>query len=186
MKNKIIYISLLVLFSSSCKKQTFQLDDIILACYDSKYQEEGYDIKAIIEDYEKYLVKEGVLNDDSGKSYLEVLQKIASNKNFQIEARAFQDPFFKVNNETKLAIFDCEKEMIASAKEKDSKWHKLLSDFESPEIEENPERIYQVMAEALSENDFNSYYLRLKMLHLFDGVNSKWGNRSLLPPISSE
>ena len=187
MKHKIIYICLLMLLSTSCHEQTFQPDDIIIQCYDAKYQREGYDIKTIIEDYEKVLVKEGILEDDSGKSYLEVLQKINSDKDFRIKVSAFQeyDPFFKVDNETKRAVFECEYEMIELAKEKDSKWQKL-SNLESPEIKENPDLIYQVMAENLSENDLNTYYFRLKMFHLFDMVNSKWENRSAMPAVSTE
>ena len=113
-KDKIIYICLLMLLSTSCNEQTFQPYDIILECYDSKYQKEGYDIKTIIEDYEKLLVEEGILKDDSGKSYLEMMRKINSDKDFRIKASTFMeyDPFFKVANETKLAIFECENEMI--------------------------------------------------------------------------
>ena len=181
MKNKVLYICFLVLFSTSCKKHIFQPDDIILQCYDSKYQKEGYDIKTIIQDYESLLVKEGVLKDDSGKSYLEVLQKIYSDKNFYIESTTFRDtdPFFKVDNETKLALFECEHEMIELAKEKDSKWQKL-GNFDSPEIKENPDLIYQVMVGNLSENDLNSYYFKLKMFNLFDMANPKWGKSLML------
>jgi hypothetical protein len=175
MKNKILYICFLVLFSTSCKERSFKLDDIILQCYDSKYQKEGYDIKTIIEDYEKYLVKEGILKNDSGKSYWEVWQKIATDKEFRIKSSTFRenDPWHKVDKETRVAVFECEYEMIELAREKDSKWRKLLSNFESPEIKENPDQVYQSIVETMSEEDFNSYYFRLKMFHLFDMVNSK-------------
>jgi hypothetical protein len=62
--------------------------------------------------------------------------------------------------------------MIEIAKQKDPKW-KRLSNFGSPEIKENPDLMYQAMAEDLSEDDLNSYYFRLKMFQLFDMVNSK-------------
>jgi len=174
MKNNVLAICLLVLFSTSCKKQTFQIDDIMLPCYDSLYQKENHDIKAIIEDYEKALVKEGVLKEASGKSYLEVMRKINSDKDFRITSPTFQefDPFYKVAGETKQAVFECEKEMIEVAKQMDPKWRRL-SNFESPEIKENPDLMYQAMAEGLSEDDLNSYYFRLKMFQLFDMVNSK-------------
>jgi hypothetical protein len=177
-----------VFFSTSCKKQTFQVDDIILQCYDSKYQEEGYDIKTIIEDYEKLLVKEGILRDDSGKSYLQVYQKIASDKDFRIKSATFQefDPWNKVDKQIGVAVFMCEYEMIELAKEKDSKWLRISPNYESPESVENPDQVYQAMVETLSENELNSYYFRLKMFHLFDMVNSKWGNQSLMPSVSTE
>ncbi len=186
MKNKVLYICILSLFSTSCKKQTFQVDDIILQCYDSKYQEEGYDIKTIIEDYEKLLVKEGVLKDDSGKSYLELMRKINSDKHFRIKSPTFMesDPFFKLDNETKLALFQCEAELIELAKEKDSKWYKV-SNFEAAELKENPDLIYQTMVENLSENDLNSYYFKLKMFNLFDMANAI-RDKSFTPPVSAE
>lgn len=188
MKNKVLYICILVFFNSSCKKQTFQVDDIIVQCYDSKYQEEGYDIKTIIEDYEKLLVKDGVLKDDSGKSYLQVYQKIASDKDFRIKSTTFQefDPWNKADKQIAMAVFMCEYDMIESAKEKDPKWLRIFSNYESPESVENPDLIYQAMVESLSENELNSYYFRLKMFHLFDMVNSKWGNRSLKPSVTTE
>jgi len=187
MKNRILYILLIILLSISCQEQAFQLDDIIQQCYNSKYQAEGYDIKTIIEDYEMLLVKEGVLKDDSGKSYLEVYRKIATDKDFRINAAAFQeyDPFFKVDNETKLALFECEHEMTALAKEKDSKWQDIFRDSESAEGVENPDEVYQDMIEAMSEEDLNSYYFRLKMFRLFDMVNANWG-KSLMPPVSTQ
>lgn len=180
MKNKIIYICILMLLGTSCNEQTFQPDDIILQCYNSKYQKEGYDIKSIIEDYEKLLVKEGVLKDDSAKSYLEVMRKINSDKDFRIKSSTFRefDPFFKVDNETKLALFECETQMIELAQEEDSKWRKL-SNFEETEIKENPDLFYTVMLENLSEKDLNSYYFKLKMFNLFDMANPKWGKHSL-------
>lgn len=174
MKNKFIYLSFLALFSTSCQEQSFQLDDIILECHDPKYREEGYDIRTIIDDYEKLLVKEGVLQDDSGESYWKVYKKIASGNDFRIESATFReyDPFFKVDNETKLALFECEREMIGFARQRDSKWRGILGNFEPASGDENPERIYQAMRGAMSEEDVNSYYFRLKMFQLFDMVNS--------------
>lgn len=188
MKNKVLYICILVLFSTSCKKQTFQVDDIILQCYNSKYQEEGYDIKTIIDDYVKLLVKEGILKDDSSKSYLQVYQKIASDKDFRINSTTFQefDPWNKVDKQIGVAVFMCEHEMIELAKEKDSKWLKIFPKYQSPQSVENQGQVYQAMVETLSENELNSYYFRLKMFHLFDMVNLKWGNRSSIPSVSTE
>ena len=188
MKDKILFICFLLLLSISCQEQSSDLDDIMLQCYDTKYQEVGYDIKTTIEDYEKLLVKDGVLKDDSGKSYLEVAQKIASDKDFLITSSAFQgyDPWHKVDKETGMAVFECEYEMIQLLKEKDSKWQKVFDNFESPELKENPELFYQVMEETLSETDLNSYYFRLKMFQLFDMANSKRRNRPSLPPVSTD
>jgi hypothetical protein len=177
-----------MLLSSSCHERTFDLDDIILHCYDPTFQKEGYDIKLIIKDYEELLVKEGVLEDGSGKSYLEVWQKIISNKDFRITSSTFQehDPWHKVDKEIAVTVFECESEMIALARETDPRWHKVFPSSDSTEGKEDPKLMYQAMVGALDDNDLNSYYFRLKMFHLFDMVNSKWGNRSLMPTISTE
>jgi hypothetical protein len=149
----------------------------MLQCYDATYKKKGHDIKAIIDDYEKLLVQEKLLKDTSGKSYLEVLQKIVSAQDFRITSPTFReyDPFFKVDNETKLTIFECEKEMIEVAlKKKDSRWLKFSVNSESPGLKQNPGLMYQDIAESLTENDLNSYYFRLKMFQVFDMVNSQW------------
>ena len=75
--------------------------------------------------------------------------------------------------------------MIALAKEKDSKWHAVFGDSESAEGVESPDQVYQAMIEAMSEEDLNSYYFRLKMFRLFDMVNANWG-KSLTPPVSAQ
>jgi len=186
MKNKILSLCFLVLFSTSCKEKPFQLDDIILQCYEPTYQKEGYDIKTIIDDYEQLLIKEGVLKDDSGKSYLEVLQKINADKDFRIESKTFQefDPWFKVKPETTISRFECEYEMLELVK--NTKWHRFVRTSESSETAENTDEVYRAMIETLSEEDFESYYIRLYMFTLFDGVNTKWGDRSLMPTVSAE
>lgn len=186
MRLNILYVLILLLACSSCHEKKFQADDIIRSCYDSKYQKQGYDITSIIDSYEQVLLKEGILKDDSVKSYLEVLQKIQSDKNFRINSATFMenDPFFKVDNETKMAIIECEREMIGSAKEKNPTWHKLSS-FEAQDFKEKPEQIYQMIEENLSENDLNSYYFKLKMFNLFDLVNTNWGT-SLQKPVSAK
>ena len=166
-----------MLLSTACQEQSSDLDDIVLQCYDSKYQEAGYDIKSIIDEHEKSLIREGILKDGSGKSYLEVLQKVNSDPDFRIEAPTFmeKDPWHKVDKKTGVAVFDCELEMIESLKEKDPRWQKVFSE---PGSTENPDQMYQAIVETMTEEDLNSYHFRLKMFQVFDGVNSKWGNRS--------
>jgi hypothetical protein len=179
MKHKIVYLCFLLLLSISCNEQSSDLDDILLECYDPKYQEEGYDIKTIIEAYESVLVKEGVLKEASGKGYLEVIQKIYSDRDFRIKAPTFHehDPFFKADNQTKLAVFECEREKTELAKEKNPKLGRLDQLLKNTEMTENPGRMYQAMEETFSEKDLGSYYFRLKMFQLFDMVNSKnWEN----------
>jgi len=181
-------ICLLMLLGTSCQEQPSDLDAILLQCYDSKYQEEGYDIRSIIDAYEKVLIKGGILRDGSGKSYLEVMQKIASDKGFRIQAATFQeyDPWHKVPKETGVAVFECEYKMIESLGEKDSRWQKVFGTSESPEKIQSPDQTYQAIVENLLENDLNSYYFKLKMFNLFDLANPKWGNQSLTPPASTE
>lgn len=176
-KAKSIAICLLVLLGTSCQEQPSDLDAILLQCYDLKYQEAGYDIRSIIDTYEKALIKGGSLRDGSGKSYLEAMQKIASDKDFRIQAAKFQeyDPWHKVAKETGVAVFECEYEMIESLKQTDYKWQKVFGTSESPD------QMYQAMVENLSENDLNSYYFKLKMFQVFDGLNSQWRNPSTVP-----
>ena len=178
MKTTFLLISILLL--TSCGEQATDLDVIISECYDAKYQEQGFDIRSIIDEYEKLLVAEDVLIDGTGKSYLEVLEKIASDQDYKITSPAFQefDPWNKVDRGIAVGVFECDRNMIQVEKEKDSKWNKLIAKLESPEIKENPELIYRAYTETLSEEDLNSYYFKLKMFHLFDMANAKWENKS--------
>lgn len=188
MKYKVSIVCLLVLLSFSCKKQTLKLDDIILQCYDPNYKEQGMDIKSIIDEYEQLLVKEGVLRDASGKSYLEVLKKMYSDKDFRITSEPFMDYdlTWPGNMQTSWAVFECELKIIDLLKEKDSKWHRVFPDSDNHERSEDPDLMLQTMTETMSEEDLHSYYFRLKMFQTFDGVNIALRNRSSIPPDSTE
>jgi hypothetical protein len=142
-----------MLFSISCKKQTLKLDDIIVQCYDPNYQEQGYDIKSIIDEYQQMLVKEGALRDASGKSYLEVLQKMSSDKDFRITSEPFMDydPSFKVDMQTRWAVIECELKIINLLKEKDTKWHRVFPDSDNHERAEDPYLMLQTMTEIMTE-----------------------------------
>ncbi|WP_145758329.1 hypothetical protein [Sediminicola sp. YIK13] len=179
MKNKFLYIISFILLITSCNKQSFQLDAIIQECYDSIYQQEGFDIKTIINEYEKLLISDGVLRDGNGKSYLEVYKKVISDKDFRIKSETFQeyDPWHKIDKQIAVTLFECERRMIELAKKEDSKWINLFDKFEAPETMESPEMMYQVMQENLSEEDLNSYYFKLKMFNIFDMVNAKWASQ---------
>lgn len=176
MKYHILSLCTFILLSTSCQEPNTELDAILLECYDANYQEAGYDIKSIIDAYEGALVREGILKDDSGRSYLEVVQKITSDRAFRIEAPAFQqyDPLLKVATETRMAVFECEQEMTEALKQEDSKWKSLDSILKSPKLQENPHLMYQRCSEVLSEQDLNSYYFKLKMFQLFDAANTQW------------
>ena len=178
MKIKLLVTGLLTLSIMSCNDKPFQIDEVLLQCYETTYKDKGYNIKTIIKDYESVLVKEGVLNDDSGKSYLQVIQNIYSDSDFRISAPNFQDidPFFKLDNKIKMDVIECEREMIELANQTDSKWAKLSGNFQSQETNKNPKQMYEDMVASLSENDLNSYYFKLKMFRLFDMVNPKLEN----------
>lgn len=188
MKYKVSFLCLLVLLSISCKKQTLKLDDIILQCYDPNYQEQGIDIKSIIDEYEEVLVKEGVLRDASSNSYLEILQKMYSDKDFRITSRPFMDfdPTWPGNLQYHRAVFECELKMIDMLKKKDTKWHRVFPDADISARAQDPDLMFQSITETMSEEDLNSYYFRLKMFQIFDGVNTDLRNRSSMPHISTE
>lgn len=188
MKYKVSFLCLLVLLSISCKQQTLKLDDIILQCYDPNYQEQGIDIKSIIDEYEQVLIKEGVLRDSSGKSYLEVLQRMYSDKDFRITSAPFMDydPTWAADGQTSWAVMECERKLIELLKEKDSKWHRVFPDSVISEKAEDPDRMLQTITETMSEEDLNSYYFRFRMLQSFDGVNTVLRNRHSKPHSSSE
>ncbi|WP_373018543.1 hypothetical protein [Muriicola sp.] len=191
MKKTLLPLCFLALVIISCQQQSSELDKIITQCYDTTYQEKGYDIRAIIDSYEKELIKEGVLEDSSGESYLEVLEKIFKDKNFRITTTAFidKDPFLKVDNETKLAIFQCQNKMITSLKEQDPKWQTVFADAPSPEIgtpDQEYQKIYNEMTETLSEADLNSYYFKLIMFKHFDGMNTHFRDRMSMPTAATD
>ncbi|WP_188370559.1 hypothetical protein [Muriicola marianensis] len=186
MKKTLLPLCFLALVITSCQKGSSDLDKILLSCQDATYQAEGYDITSIIDSYEKELIEEGVLEDGSGESYLDALQKISTEPDFRISTPSFTeyDPFFKIDNATKMTVFQCEALKIETLKEKDPKWQRFFSNSKATENNKSPEQLVKAMRETLSDTDLNSYYFKLKMFQVFDGVNTHLRNRASMTSAS--
>ena len=106
---------------------------------------------------------------------MDVFKKLVTTTDVQINAPSFQSssPWKKLDKTVIVAMFECEREMLELAKEKDPKWQYLITLFESPEANENPEVLYQTMKKKLSEKDLNSYYFKYKMFTLLDLANKQ-------------
>ncbi|MDG1572483.1 hypothetical protein OZ410_09160 [Robiginitalea sp. M366] len=181
MKTKIFAFGLFMLLAASCQQPASELDTALLNCYNTAYQEAGFDLKAVIDDYEKTLVQAGVLKDDSGQSYLAVARKIAEDNSYRIAVAPFQqtDPWHKVDKNAGVAVLDCEYKQIAALQEKDARWQKVFGDPQRMGSAKDPGQMVQEMADALSEQDLDSYYFRLKMFQLFDMANAEWEQLSM-------
>ena len=75
MLKKIISL-LFIVFAFSCTGQNYKIEDQLIQCLYETSNNIGIDFKKELLRYEKHLIKTGVLNDNSGKSYYEIYEEI--------------------------------------------------------------------------------------------------------------
>lgn len=178
----LIYIGLIC----SCSAQKNLVENQIINCQNEIYRGVNYDLKKAINDYEILLIEGKLLEDNSGKSYITLLNRILANKNFQIDSLiSFYDldPWYKVNESIKTQIQACENNQVNHS----TKWTRILTELDSIAMEENqPDPTFRILLDNLIESDFELYFYKLKTFLAIEMINSKFGERQPLPLILSE
>ena len=172
-----------VICSSSIQES--KVEDTIINCQNKIYNDFGLDIKKSINKYEQTLIKEGILEDCSGESYIALLNKIVIDESYQIDSiYAFfdVDPWFKVHDSIKNKIRDCENIQINNS-ENTFKWIKIDKEIDSliyAKIE--PTSMSKLLLKNLTEDDFKIAFYKHKTFLAIEMINSKYGSRNIMMP----
>ncbi|MCE2611711.1 hypothetical protein LVD13_01925 [Flavobacteriaceae bacterium D16] len=184
--NRIISILILMFSLAVSHGQNLETEKKIFHCIDSILTNEGYDIRSIINNHEKLLIKEKLLKDASAKSYMFLLDSIVENKELTLKSHLlFYDssPFPKIPRNSKEAIIECDDNIMFTSQGKASKWQYIGTRFESEEGIEDSAWFCQVLLEELSASDYKSDFYKLRIFIVMDFVNEESGPRLMLPPI---
>lgn len=167
MKNPIYLILLLSLFIQ-CNSQEKTVEEVYQDCYFNAMPNNGEKFKSLAELYEKALIREGYLNDSSGKSYFYLFKKI-----FEPDFIDNKTHFRFIDSVNKLPYIelirlntDCSKKMKALPYYDSSRTRKLEKDMDSVmsvpgfDIVKHSNRI----VDLYEEKDFELDYYKTRVL----------------------
>lgn len=75
---------LLTLTSCTQSAYDYKTENLILDCFYQHHIDNGLDIKTTIDEVERVLLKHGILENNAGESYIQVIEQIRDNNHFEI------------------------------------------------------------------------------------------------------
>ncbi|MEE9362423.1 MAG: hypothetical protein V3U92_07490 [Cellulophaga sp.] len=179
---KLIQISLISgVLLASCSVQKNKIENVYMNCIHENYKSFGKNYKKIILDHEQLLVKEKILADCSGKSYISTIKRMIKDERLIIiPSKSIWEKLNPIED-----INKCKTTMLSNSKTDLKKSHKINEAVTSfLKIEEiTPSDVAERFLSILSKEDFKSEYYKLKAFYLFEMLNPKWNKPKLLPPI---
>ncbi|MEW7281203.1 hypothetical protein ABW636_21620 [Aquimarina sp. 2201CG1-2-11] len=100
-------------YTSLFYSQNERIEIKLQNCTFNQIPENGKEIKQEIQEFENYLIEKKVLNDGSGKSYIELFQKIKEDDDINFDYRySFSDSIQKIEISDIYKQMDCQIELI--------------------------------------------------------------------------
>jgi hypothetical protein len=127
--------------------------------------------KEVLYNYEQLLVSENILNDKSGMSYKVLLERIRIDKQFDYcPSKSYIDESLKLTTPNVDLIRDCQSDLLNEIGEQSLKVNKMINAINNLTISGNlnSSNIANEILSFLSENEFEHYYYREKILFLLD------------------
>jgi len=187
MKTNILLNIIVGFLFTSCIAQNDRIENIIMDCSYQSFEDGGKKFRKLISDYENLLIKEEILADESGKSYRQVLQKIADRNEFdKIPSIFFTDELQKLEKPDLEKAQECQKIIV-----KDSTIYNL-SKLKGLELAINNAQnsrdiqaslIAKDILKILTEEDFELDYYKLRTFFLFNIIDIDSGISRRLPEI---
>lgn len=176
MKKLLPLLFLLLLYLSSCNPKKERIENELMECVYSSYQDGGVQLKRMITDFEKHLVEEGFLKDTSGKSYLEIFQKIANNENLTYTPKqSFVQEWQKVGKPPAQQVIACQLELLLSAQTTKEQEINALTDSLLQTKNVSASAMAKVFLSVLEEEDFELDYYKFRFLSVFNMLPAKTG-----------
>ena len=187
---KTLFVIIVVACNTFCSGQKYTLENRILDCHYKLFKNKSTDIRQTIKSQEELFIRENILTDSSGNSYIALLNKIINDKDFQIESSISiweKDPIGDFERSELEEIMKCETKVLSNAEEGLYKWGIIVKKMDSlnPKVPK-PEYIAKFLLSVLTKNDFENDFYKLKFFYVIEMVHTMNGGRQKLPPISTE
>lgn len=173
MRNLIMLLVAVILFGTSGRPQEQRIEIDLMNCVYQGYSDTGVKLKRLISDYEKLLITEKIISDNSGKSYVTAFRKIADKEDFNFtssESLVQQWSQFEKPNQEKIKA--CQAKLLPRTQTtKDDELIKLIDSL----VATNGLEPYTAAAGILSilnDQDLELDYYKLKTFFVFSLIQT--------------
>ncbi|SKB64936.1 Biopolymer transport protein ExbD/TolR [Maribacter arcticus] len=178
MKTIILLFISSVFLALSCSAQTERIETKLMDCTFQSYADGGAELKTLISDYQSLLIKEGILQDNSARSYRSILEKISKKSEIEKEpSKFFIIEIRNINQPDLEKIERCQLKTFAdSASYNLSKLRRFENIF-SPD-NPNSSRVSSVtkqILDVLTLEDFELDYYKLRTFLIFSYIDTDAG-----------
>ena len=154
-------------------------------CSYQAFADNGKAFRTLITDYENLLINEKILADNSGKSYRQVLQKIADGNEFnKVPSKFFTDELQKIDKPDREKAQECQKIIVKDSTSYNmSKLKGLEQAITNAENSNDiqPSLIAKDILKVLSEDDFELGFYKVRTFFLFNLIEPDSGISRRLP-----
>lgn len=167
---KIILNLIIALLFYSCNSQTNSSENQLMKCIYESCLDDGSEFKEAILKYENELIINKILNDNSSKSYLNLLKKISNNNEFNSRiGYSFMNEIDNLNYYKFDSIKNCYSKIDKS--EKLVSFQKKMATLFTSE-KNNYSEFSRDLLQLLNEKDLEESYYKFHILILFDRMNT--------------
>ena len=184
---QIIIIVFLLTGLISCGQRKDRIENILLDCLESSYNEIGVDLNSELNNLEKYLIENGILQSNSGQSYFDFYKRVAEindNPN-ELDIGKFENLMKLKPNEYYLSSCLENLKKIDSTEIMNSKYYQMTSKMQEVVAngEITPSSVANAIISVLKPLDFDKpYYRAIALLTILNTSNIETGiKRELLP-----
>jgi hypothetical protein len=160
----LVFLSLTML--SLCGLAQTAIEKEIFNCVVESYEKQKIDVKATLDSFECYLVKNKYLKDKSGQSYISLYEKIAIDGDVLITLGDFNDN--GLLQKSPITFFDCYRTRIAEVANSESPLKKLFKELQNNPIDPlSPGEAAKYLLIVIKPSDFKYDVVRYNSLFSF-------------------
>src|SRR5690554_3590067 len=170
MKTNLLLLILSSFLFTSCDKEK-RIEELIMECSYDAFEDNGVYFKKVISDYEALLIKDKFLADNSAKSYIQAIQNIANEKEFEKTPNKFHfqnlQEFDNINLEKLKSCADLLTDSTQYDVAKIFVYKNAINEVFSNTGNVQPALLAENMLEILTEKDFELDYYKINAFLLF-------------------
>lgn len=174
-----LLLSILGSLFFACSFQNDRIEVQMMNCHYQAYHDNGERLKSAIKEYEVLLIEEQVLSNTSGKSYIELLQKIVNDDQYKNSpSELFFNKIPSIAEMDLRKLEECQSRIIRESSYDQSKLKRLEKSIGTIDLEDmDMPLMAKAMLDVLSEEDFklNYYKLRTFLLISVSNIDTRLG-----------
>ncbi len=179
MKLKILLTTLIATLFAFCSHKNDRIETKIMDCSYLSYKDGGKELKKLISDYQKLLIREEILIDSSGYSYIKLLQSIGSTDPYdKIPSKFYTNEIYKIGKSDLEKVKECQRAITTDSLTYDISKLKKLNEaakraLQHPDIQ--APIVAQELLKVLTKNDFEIDFYKIKAFTLLSLLESNSG-----------